>query len=113
MIAMARKAKQSTERPTVGVRLPPALRDSMLAEAKRKRIRLAEEIRYRLTQYDQMVQDLEWAVSDERANKLTAIGDVLTDEFIDKVAARILSNDNLDRIAAHLAEMLAEKLKHE
>ena len=53
--SMSRKAKkQSTERPTVGVRLPPALRESLMAEAKRKRIRLAEEIRYRLAKYDQM-----------------------------------------------------------
>ena len=107
---MARKAKkQSTERPTVGVRLPPALRESMAAAAKRKRIRLAEEVRYRLTQYDQMAQDLEWAISDERANKLGAISDVLTDEFVDKVAERILSSDNLDKIA----ECIAKKLKSE
>jgi hypothetical protein len=86
---MARKAKQTSERPTVGVRLPPALRDAMVAAAKRKRIRLAEEIRYRLTSYDEMVQQLEWAASDERAQKLSAIADVLTDEFIDRIAERI------------------------
>ena len=104
---MARKVKKSTERPTVGVRLPPELRDSMMAEAKRKRIRLAEEMRYRLTRYAEMEQEWEYSVSDERANKLDAIADVLTDEFLNKVAARILSDDNLDRIA----ERIAEKLK--
>jgi hypothetical protein len=86
---MARKLKQSTERPTVGVRLPPALRDSLMAEAKRKRIRLAEEIRHRLVHYDEMEREWEWSVSDERANQLTAIASVLTDEFIEKVAERI------------------------
>lgn len=108
---MARKAKKrSTERPTVGVRLPPALRESMMAVAKKKKIRLAEEIRHRLSSYDEMEQDLVWALSDERADKLGAISDVLTDEFLDKIAARILTTGNLDRIAAHLAEILAEKL---
>ena len=105
---MARKAKkQSTERPTVGVRLPPALRDSLMAEAKRKKIRLAEEVRYRLTNYDQLVEDMAWQISEERKDQLGAIADFLTDEFIDKIAARILSSDNLDRIA----ERIVEKLK--
>ena len=107
---MAKKAKQSTERPTVGVRLPPALRESMMAVARKKKIRLAEEIRHRLSSYDQMEEDLVAAISDERAQMLIEMRSVLTDDFVDKIAERIFSNDNLDRIAAHVAEILAEKL---
>ncbi|MBT1512571.1 hypothetical protein KIP88_18875 [Bradyrhizobium sp. SRL28] len=107
---MAKKAKQSTERPTVGVRLPPALRESMMAVARKKKIRLAEEIRHRLSSYDQMEEDLVAAISDERAQMLIEMRSVLTDDFIDKIAERIFSHNNLDRIAAHVAEILAEKL---
>ena len=83
---MARKAKkQSTERPTVGVRLPPALRDSMMAEAKRKRIRLAEEIRHRLAQYDELIADKNQV--DDAILGASLNSDL--DDMIDKLAERI------------------------
>ena len=83
---MARKAKkQSTERQTVGVRLPPALRDSLVAEAKRRRIRLAEEVRYRLAHYDELVSFAN-EVDDSR---LGAMLNTRDDDMIDKLAERI------------------------
>ena len=79
-----RKSNPRNDR-LVGVRLPPALRDSMMAEAKRKRIRLAEEIRHRLAQYDELIADKNQV--DDAILGASLNSDL--DDMIDKLAERI------------------------
>jgi hypothetical protein len=81
---MAIKTRKLAARPVLSMRVPAAMRESLVREASKRRIKVSEEAERRLTYYDLAMQ--QWGEPTAWGERFR---DTITDDAIDKIAERI------------------------
>ena len=104
-----KKARKPAPREVVSLRLPALLREELIREAAKRKIKLSEEIERRLTHYDELIAD---------ANQIddAILGASLNthlDDMVDKLAERIVALNSerkmIDKLAEHFAAAMKKK----
>src|SRR5690348_9589289 len=78
MAAKKSARKKSSQRQMVGFRVRPAMYEDLAREAKKRQIRMSEEIERRLIVYDEMMMDAERVVRE--------IEEMRFDDLIDRIS---------------------------
>ena len=96
-----KKARKPAPREVVSLRLPALMREELMREAARRKIKLSEEIERRLTHYDELLTDANQIDDAILGASLNSRLDDMVDKLAERIVALNFERTIIDKLAEH------------